>query len=630
MVFVSSALIIYRDAAIEELHSIARAVGHNSRAALVFRDEDGARAILSALQDKPNVTAAYLYESSSQVIGRYSRAPGATADAGAQDLVQKTYADLTAEALESQGGHKFDLFAGMAAVSEPIRLDGEVIGNILIVSDLSEIHSSLVHQLMIAALAMALCVPVAFVYSNRIQHLISRPILHLAKTMETVSESQDYSTRARKYGNNELGHLTDGFNDMLAQMQAHEMELRRARDEVEIAMRASRSKSSFLATMSHEIRTPLNGILGMAGLLTYTELESKQRHYVERIKQSGDTLLRLLNEFLDLSKVEAGKLELEQSNFSLSRLLDSVVAIFESKAREKGLDFQYDIASDSPTRLKGDEGRIRQVLSNLVGNAIKFTMAGHVSVSVCHRWLDDELIELRFVVTDTGVGIPPEAHERLFDRFSQADSSIRRKFGGTGLGLAISKELTELMGGGIDFESVEGQGSRFWFTICCAHGEQSPDSDHGSDEESYLGNRTEIERRLRVLVAEDNMVNQEIIAAVLKHDGHDVDIVANGLEAIENLKTFSYDVILMDIHMPELDGIAATRVIRNLPGHAAKTPIIALTANAMSGDQEKYMSMGMDDYASKPIEPKLLFSIIRRCLRDDIVVDLPTYTTSGY
>lgn len=380
--------------------------------------------------------------------------------------------------------------------------------------------------------------------------------------------------------------------------------------EKERAEAASVAKSEFLAIASHELRTPMNGVLGMADLMMGSELSDEQRERLRIIIQSGEALMGLLNDILDISKIEAGGLELEERHFDLEELLESVAALMGSRARQKGLTYKNNIGPEVPQTLMGDVKRLRQVLNNIVGNAVKFTRSGQIAISVSRVESDSADLRVRFEVADTGVGISDEAQDRIFEKFTQADSSTTRRFGGTGLGLAICKELVELMEGEIGVDSMPGEGSCFWFTAKLGIGDQSKivaERDHRRPIAAPAPLR-----KLCILVAEDNTVNQEIARQTLEDAGHTVTVVPNGHEAVAAVKANSYDVVLMDVHMPEMDGPTATQEIRALPTPMSDVPIIALTADAMSGDREKFLKVGMNDHVAKPFDNSRLFATIGR------------------
>ncbi|MGB0631384.1 MAG: ABC transporter substrate binding protein [Alphaproteobacteria bacterium] len=405
------------------------------------------------------------------------------------------------------------------------------------------------------------------------------------------------------------------INTDISQIHEHEEQLELARAEAEViaaeAQVANKAKSEFLASMSHEIRTPLNGVLGMATLLLDSELSEDQKTQVETIRSSGGLLLSLLNDILDLSKIEAGKMELEDIDFDTRELLKSVADLWAPKAYAAGIEYSERFDGLTSPILRTDPTRISQILFNFLSNALKFTKAGSVTISVSQSVVDADKIETRFEVRDTGGGIDSDVLPNLFQKFEQADTSITRKHGGTGLGLAISKQLAEAMGGAIGAESHPGQGSTFWFTIVCPEG--TTGSVHTLHETEGADQAAEF-RQLRILIAEDNDVNQKVITALLARGGHHIDIVGNGIEAVSAVVRGEYDVVLMDVQMPEMDGVTATRRIREMQGAQSQIPIIALTANAMKGDAEKYRAAGMSDYVSKPIErEKLQAAILRQC-----------------
>ena len=375
---------------------------------------------------------------------------------------------------------------------------------------------------------------------------------------------------------------------------------------------ANEAKSRFLATMSHEMRTPLNGVLGMIGLLLASPLNPTQRRQAGLIRSSGQTLLAVLNDILDLSKIEAGRMDLEILPFALADTLQDVISLLAVRAEARGLVLTLHLPADLPAALRGDASRLRQVLFNLVGNALKFTEAGGVRVVVSHRLQDDGRIGLTIAVQDTGIGIPAEALPRLFTRFSQADSSTARRYGGTGLGLAITREIVELMGGRISVQSEPGVGSCFTVDLPLALSEL-PARTGGAGDPTPQSSPADAQP-LRLLVAEDNAVNQLLIKALLDQFGHYCDVVGNGLEALHQVQANHYDLVLMDIQMPEMDGVTATLAIRALAGPVARIPILAMTANVMSEQIRHYRSVGMDGVIAKPIHPAELGAAIRQAL----------------
>jgi PAS domain S-box-containing protein len=409
--------------------------------------------------------------------------------------------------------------------------------------------------------------------------------------------------------------FVESFIDIRDRKRAEE-QMKRAKETAEAA---SRSKSEFLANMSHEIRTPMNGVIGLSEVLLETDVDTQQREYLTLLKSSAGSLLSILNDILDCSKLEAGRLELESVEFSAGTVIQETLQSFELEARKKSLVLRADMNSAVPRVVVGDPLRLRQILVNLVGNAIKFTEQGGVVVRVAPVWSSEEdVTALRFSVKDTGMGIPLARQRAIFEAFSQGDGSVARKFGGTGLGLTISRQLVQMMGGDIWLESQSGCGTTFHFTarfgVCRqldANGQPARDTEAGMPGGAMRGTGNAI-RPLRILVADDNAVNRRVAVAMLEKQGHTVAAARDGRESVALATHEPFDLVLMDVQMPEMDGFMATRTIREREQETgAHLPIIALTAHAMKGDREKCLAMGMDGYLPKPFSAAELLRVIR-------------------
>ncbi|MCQ8105873.1 response regulator [Methylomonas sp. SURF-2] len=609
VMMVSSAFKQYRNA-LQELSGLADVLAENGQAALAFADHAEARRLLESLREHQEILASWMISADGQVLSSWSRTDIAPAT---PDDFQRPFREL-----------RTDFWSRRAELFTPVIKNGELIGYVLLQADFTAQWNDQLAGLGKSLIAAGLALILVYLLANRLQGIISGPIEELAVAARNIGNQKDYGLRVKPRGHDEIGDLVRAFNAMLTEIQLRDENLIRHRDrlEQEVAQRtteylqakeeaeaAARSKGLFLANMSHEIRTPMNAIVGLSDLALNTNPPPKLLDYLRKIHTSSMALMAITNDILDYSKVEAGRMELVHEVFSLEEMLENVLNLFVVRAEEKGLEVVLELDPNLPSRLIGDALRLGQVLNNLVGNAVKFTDIGEIHLKVEQLATAHGFTTLKFSVRDSGIGMTPAQLEHLFQAFSQADSSITRRFGGTGLGLTISKSLIEMMGGELSVQSQPGQGSVFEFSLLLP-----------LPEEVGAGHANAQLHSMRVLIVDDLDISRQILRDIMQAWGFQVVEAANGEAALAELKAANdqsqdFELVLLDWKMPGLDGVEVTRAIKDMVRKAEirHAPVIIMVT---AFSREKLLSAAgeakPDDILVKPVMPSVLLNTLTR------------------
>ena len=576
---------------------------------LYFLNLSNIRLLLQSAKASSDVTMIYIADSSKLILTDGTRL-NPNANLPLTSFVEEQLLD--SKEISSSIGYEEITVAG------PIRTaDESLIGYICVKFSLREARKILYKTTVACLLITGVSLLVGTLISIWFAARFSQPILKVVQFAGTIG-SGNFSKRVHINRRDEIQDLADSVNRMAKNLEDHTRKLEVARVEAE---EASKAKSEFLATMSHEIRTPLNGITSLAKLLLYTELDGQQKEDVETIQYSVESLRQIISDILDFSKIEAGQLELYRQEFELAKVVRRICRPFQSICETKEIEFLLNLDPRLPIRVTGDSLRLEQVLRNLLSNAIKFTEAhGAIVVNIFVEEFCESQADIHFAVSDTGIGIPEEKTHLIFESFKQADSTTTRKYGGTGLGLSISQRLIEMMGGTIWLKSKEGIGSRFHFVIPVAvetEGDKQPEGEEELEQKNFLDEEEEkLFKSRRVLLVEDNEINQSATKRVLEKNGCRVIIAHNGGEAIATLNKDRFDIVLMDLHMPGINGLETTRKIRKSEEPYAEVPIVALTAHGVQGVVEECLATGMNGFVSKPVDYDRLLKLIEAVCED--------------
>jgi len=599
--------------------AIAKITSVNIQAALIFNDKVTGSEILLSLAEIPKIISVEITKPDGKDFVHYY-----SSRESHQPLLSKIDINEHKQVFSSSektGDDSYIIYKDYISFFQPIYIDHKLIGYIDIHTDISQLKGALVKFLLITFFVLIIASFLGYLLIRWMQQYITNPINSLAATIQAVSNDQNYTYRAIKYSNDELGVLTDGFNHMLELIFKRNKQLAQSLTDLEKAnkevKKASLAKSNFLASMSHEIRTPMNGVLGMANLVLQTPLGEKQRRYIEVIQHSGKTLLTIINDILDFSKIEANKITIEQDVFCPTDLIRELENLFSERIRNAQIKLVISIDKEFPKAVRGDANRLNQILYNLLGNAIKFSRQGNIHIYCKNKMTSDKQILLYFEVKDDGMGISIEKQKHLFKPFYQAHNELGNMESGTGLGLAIAQKLCAAMQGEIGVISKPGSGSTFWFTVLL--NKASENELNQKNTQNIDSEVSSIKFSAHILLAEDNIVNQDVAIGSLEYFGCKVTVVDNGQKALDRVFKEHFDLLFMDYSMPVMDGISASKRIREQEKiqHKSPIPIIALTAHALTGVKQQCLDAGINDYISKPFSLSDLLLALKTWLPEE-------------